>query len=283
MRVLSSAMYLVLSIIGLSCVGFLALVGVQYARGMINLGDLRSMMRIIGGNYRVVIPSDQYERFVAFSKDEEAARAELEGNRGLPETRVPAALRAQAAEAAQRDNLEVLNRLLAAEQQKVAEILSQVEAHKGAVAGLQRALDDERRKNAIVDADAATQKLRKTLSEMDAADIATFLSQVVLDPSQGGPAEAARIVRDHLKADFSAEVLAEMQPQERQRIIPLLENRFAGVPPEAVVKIFADDRMGPGEQLAYMMQMNTQQALGVYLRLPPDVQERIAPQVMRGL
>lgn len=282
MRFLSTMMYMILSILGLSVISFAGLVGVQYFRGKINLYDLHSVMRIIGGNHRIVIPSAQYDRFVEFSKDEEAAKRELESNRGLPETRVPAAMRAQEAEAAQRDNLEVLNRLLADEKRKVEEMLAQVEAQKTTVAGLQRALNEEREKNAIVAKDAATQKLQKMLSEMDAADVALYLAQVVQDPSQGGPTEAARIIRDHLKADYSAEVLTEMPPQERQKIIPLLENRFAGVPPDAVVKIFENENISAGEQLVYMLQMNPQQALGVYLRLPAATQEQLAPQLIRS-
>jgi hypothetical protein len=117
---------------------------------------------------------------------------------------------------------------------------------------------------------------------MDSANVAAFLDEVCLDPSQGGPTEAARIIREHLKADFAAEVLGEIPQAQRQKIIPLLENRFAGVPPAAVVKIFADNSLSPGEQVVYMMQMNPGQALGVYLRLPPNIQQQIAPQLLRG-
>lgn len=116
---------------------------------------------------------------------------------------------------------------------------------------------------------------------MDAGDVATFLTAIVRDPSQGGPPEAARIIREHLKADYSAEVLGEMLPLDRQKILPLLENRFAGVPPDAVVKIFADQKLSPGEMLVYMLQMNPQQAFGVYMRLPPETQEQLGQRVLR--
>ena len=87
---------------------------------------------------------------------------------------------------------------------------------------------------------------------------------------------------DDGKADYSAEVLGEMLAPERQQVLPLLENRFAGVPPEAVVKIFTDNKFSPNEVMIYMMQMNPAQALGVYLRLGPDVQEKISPQLLRS-
>ncbi|MDR1613736.1 MAG: hypothetical protein LBT97_13280 [Planctomycetota bacterium] len=282
MRFLSTAFYMTLSILGLSVISFLGLIGVQYFRGKINPRDLHSVLRVIGGTHRIIITSEQYERFVEFSKDEEAARRELDAKRGLPEMRVPAVMRAQETEAAQRDNLEALNRLLAAERQKVEQVRAEAEAQKLQADNLQRALDDEKEKNLIVGMDAATRKLRDTLAGMDAEDVAAFLTAIVLDPSQGGPVEAARIIRDHLQSDFSAEVLTEMPPQERQRVIPLLENRFAGVPPIAVAQIFLDNQLSPGEQLAYLRQMNPQQALGVYLRLPQNIQKQIAPQLLRG-
>ncbi len=282
MRFLSTIFYMVLSILGLSVISLGGLIGVQLFRGKITATDLHGIMRVIGGTHRIIIPSDQYTRFRDYMQDEQAARAELEANRGLPETRVPAAMRAQETQATQQENLEVLNRLLAAEKKAVEDVRAEVETQKAQVANLKRALESEREKNAIVDRDAATQKLRDMLAEMDAGNIAEFLTEVSLDPSQGGPGEAARIIRDHLTPEFSAEVLGEMPATERQKVIPLLENRYAGVPPAAVVQMFADAGMGAGEQLVYMLQMNPRQALGVYLRLPPAVQEQIAPTLLRG-
>jgi hypothetical protein len=282
MRFLSTVFYMILSILGLSVISFGALVGVQIYRNKITTTDLHSIMRVIGGTHRIIIPSDQYDRFVDYSSDEDSARAELDLIRGVPETRVPAAMRAREAQAAQQENLEVLNRLLAQEKKNVEDVRSEVEAQKIQVASLQRALNNEREKNAIVERDSATQKLRNMLAEMDAGNIAEFLTQISLDPSLGGPPEAARIIRNHLQADFSAEVLGEMPATERQKVIPLLENRFAGVPPDAVVAIFADNNMGAGEQLIYLQQMNPQQALGVYLRLPTETQEQMTPLIMRG-
>ncbi len=282
MRLLSTAFYILLSILGLSVIVLAGLIGVQHYRGKLSTGDLHSIMRIIGGTQRIVIPNDVYTRYQQYAKDEKKALADLALIQGPPEMREPAVMRAREAEQAQQNNLEVLNRLLANEKRLVEQLRSEVEAQKKQVVDARRALDDERQKRLTVEMNEATQKLRKMLAEMDAGDVGLFLSQVIRDPSQGGPPEAARIIRDHLKADYSAEVLGEMQPMDRQRVLPLLENRFAGVPPEAVVKIFNDNKMGPGEIHEYLMQMNPQQVLGVYLRLPPEIQERIAPVLLRN-
>lgn len=281
MRIFTTAFYMLLSILGLSVISLGGLIGVQMYRGKLSVRDLHSIMRVIGGVDRIMIPNADYEAYVDFAKDKEKARAELEANRGLPETRVPAAMRAQEMQAMQREDLAVVNRLLETQKGALEALRSEVDAQKLQVQNLTRALNDEKTKNAIVAKDEATQKLRKTLAEMDAGNIATFLANIIRDPSQGGPVEAARIIREYLKADFTAEVLGEMPAPDRQRVIPLLENQFAGVPPEVVVKIFADRNMSPGEQLVYLMQMNPQQALGVFLRLPPASQEQIAPQILR--
>ncbi len=282
MRFLSTMFYMLLSILGLSVISLGGLIAVQYMRGKVSGRDLHSIMRVIGGTHRVIIPSDQYERFVEFSRDEVAARQELEQNRGLPETRVPQQMRAIEAQQAQQANLDVLNRLLEDQKNIIEQLRADVESQKRQVQDVRRALDTEREKNAIVARDAATAKLQKTLSEMDAGDIGTFLTEIIRDPSQGGPNEAARIIREHLKADFSAEVLGEMPVAERQRVMPLLENQFAGVPPDAVVKIFTDNRMSPGEMMVYLLQMNPTQALGVYLRLPSTIQDQMSPEILRN-
>lgn len=282
MRILSTAFYMLLSILGLSVISIVGLVGVQLYRGKVTVGDLHSIVRVIGGTNRIMIPNDAYERYVEFAKDEKAAREIMERNRSLPESRVSPVLAAQEAREALQSQVEVQTRLLEEQKRMIENLRSEVEAEKRQVTGLQKALNDEREKNVIVERDEATAKLRKTLTEMDAGDVAAFLTEIVRDPSQGGPVEAARIIRSHLKADYSAEVLGEMPAPERQRVLPLLENQFAGVPADAVVKLFSDREMGPGEITAYMLQMNPSQALGVYLRLPSGTQEQLSPQLLRG-
>lgn len=281
MRALSTMFYMVLSILGLSVISLGGLIGIQYYRGKVSGRDLHSILRVVGGTHRVIIPSDQYARYVEFSKDEVKAREELEKNRGLPETRVPPAMRAQEAQAALQSNIDVQNRLLEEQKRIIENLRGEVESEKRQVENLQRSLSQERQKSAAVERDEATSKLRKMLAEMDAGDIAAFLTDIIRDPSLGGPTEGARIIREHLKADYAAEVLGEMGPVERQRVIPLLENQFAGVPPDAVARIFLDRKMGPGEMLVYLLQMNPNQALGVYLRLPAGIQEQLSPQLLR--
>ena len=282
MRILTTLFYMCLSVLAMTALSMGILLGVQLFRGKVTGRDLHSIMRVIGGTNRIMLPNDAYERFQEFSKDEDKARAELELNRGLPETRVPPAMRAREAQAAQQDNLDVQNRLLEEQKRLVESLRGEVDTQKRQVESLLKALDNERQKNALVEKDIATAKLRKTLSEMDAGDIALYLTEVIRDPSQGGPAEAARLMFSHLKDDFRAEVLGEMAAPERQRVIPLLENQYAGLPPDAVVRIFNDRKMSAGEMMVYMLQMNPGQALGVYLRLPANVQEQMSPQLLRN-
>lgn len=282
MRLFSTFFYMLLSILGLSVISLWGLIGMQLIRGKITPTDLHSVMRVIGGTHRIIIPNAAYDRYVDFAQDEAKARAELELNRGLPENRMPAVMRAHEAMEAQQNNLEVLNRMLADEKSRVEQVRAEAEAQKQQVADLQRALNEERSRRITVDNDQSTQNLRKTLAEMDAGDIGTYLSTIIRDPSRGGPTEAARIIRDHLKSDFAAEVLTEMPADDRQNVLPLVENRFAGVPADAVVQMFTDNQTSVPEIMAYLMQMNPQQALGVYLRLPTAVQEQLGPAWLRN-
>ena len=281
MKHFTTLFYMFLSIAGISFIFLMGIIAFQYFSGNVGVADLQDMMKILGGQNRVVLPSPEFERFQAFKKDEAAARRELEENRGLPGTRVPAVLKAEESEAALRENLAVANKLLTEEKNRVLTVRAEVETQKKQLETLKKALDDERQKNALVEKDATTAKLRKTLSEMDAGEIGAFLTNIVRDPSLGGPVEAARIIRDHLKADFSAEVLGEIREDVKQKIIPLLENKYAGVPPDAVVKLFQNQNMSPGEQAVYLLQMNPQQALGVYLRLPSADQEELAQKLLK--
>jgi len=282
-RLLTTAFYIVLSIAGLNFFALAGIVGIQAARGKFTMDDAENILRVLGGRQRYVIPSTDFEEFQAFLQNREVFYRELENLRGLPETRVPAAL--AAAEAIRILNERDANsrKFLADEQERVQEVRREVDAQKTQLVALRKALDEERAKNAIVELDAMTQNLRRMLAALEEDNLAVYLTEIVRDPSRGGEKEAARIMRMHLTPRRQADVLdaiAESDPDVMQRIVPLLENLYAGVPPDAVVVLFRErpsGPVGPAEMRAYLIQMNSEQALGVYLRLDAREREALAP------
>jgi hypothetical protein len=277
-RLLATAFYIALSIAGLNFFAVAGVIGIQAARGKFTADDAGNILRVLGGQQRYVIPSDAYGRFRTFLEDEKAAHGELDQYRGPPNVRVPTALEAAEQIRTLEESLANYKKLLEDEKGRVLEVRREVEAQKAQLEALRRNLDAERARNVIVELDELTRQLRATLSAIEAENMAEYLTRMVRDPSSGGEAEAARIVRAHMQPRRRAEILDEIQDRDVvQGIIPLLESQFAGVPADAVVALFRQREMGPAEKRAHLMRMNPEQAFGVYLRLDARERDALAP------
>lgn len=121
------------------------------------------------------------------------------------------------------------------------------------------------------------QYLRDLLQAMDAEQISAYL--VNLSEGRGGPAEAARIMRDHLPPNLSAEVTEAMPLAVLRQILPLIENRYADMEPGVVVKLWTtrgtDDFKTPPEIAEYLTHMTVKQAFEIFSLLEPQTRTEV--------
>lgn len=276
------AFYMLMSIMGLNFLVLMVVIAFQYGMGKIDKKDLVDMAMVLRGSHKFVMESDELERYRDYRERESELRDLLEKRIGTPYTQETEAMAKDEAVKSLKSNLDAAMILIKKEQQRVAETRQQVELLKTALSAERKKLTDEETRVLTAAQSDSMKKLVKTLANMDAADIAEHLSAIVNSPEQGkGPGEAARILRMHISPDQSAEILGEMKnPLDRQKILPLLENKYAGMKPASIIQSFEANKISIPERRQYLMQMNSGQALSTYLQMPRRIQEQLVPSLL---
>jgi hypothetical protein len=274
-RLLISWFYVMLASLGLTFLGVAGVVAAHVAFGKATGADLRNMVRVLAGTNRYVVPDANYQRYQEFLADEAKMRAASDELYGVNRERVASQAIEQQARRDLADAVAAGKADIQQEQRTILGLRDQLEVLKTQLDDERKKLAAEKAKNALVEADAMTKKLRATLAAMDAGVLAEHVAGVF---RESGADEAARLLREHMVADLGAEVLAEIPEADvRQKIIPLLENKFAGVPPKQAVEVFRRNNMAPAEMAVYLKQMSAPQALGTYLNLTDAERVLLAP------
>ena len=279
---LKNAFFLSLTIMGLSFLALALLIGSLAATGRVTGGQLRNMIRVLGGYQYYVADSREYREYRQFAADREAFLAAAAQEHGDPAVRAHARQEAEGL----RRQLEESRTTALREMDLARRDILQARAEKER---LQRELDAQRRlfldrvaKEAAVRVAAEIRKFGAMLAGMDEAALAGDLS--AMDVS-----EAARYVREYLPADFAAEVLGAMRPDLRRSVLPLVENPNAGLDPRDAARHMAQRlgiegtyAMGPAEIYGQLSRMNAPQALATFMNLPSDLQGELEPLLRAG-
>lgn len=265
---LRNVFWTVMAIMAFQLITLCSIVIFQVASGNVTGGDLAQMLFVLRGEKRYVTNIQEYRRYDEFVKNEEEFRAKLQAERGSAETRQ----QVDTASAAERERIkqetDAAAALLAQEKDKLAQLRSEIEKAKKEAALAQAALDENREKAALKAQAERTEKYRKALAGLDAATVGKVLAGV-LHQTDGGPIEVARIMQEHLKPSFISEVLEEMAEGDRQLIVPVLENEYAGYPPEKVAAEWKKNQVPPIEAVEYLKQMTVAKAFAVLNNLEP--------------
>jgi flagellar motility protein MotE (MotC chaperone) len=280
----STAFYIFLSVMALNYISLLMLIGWQYYNKQIGGKDLLEMAQVLVGNRKYTMPNKDYQRYQEFLADEQKFMDKLNLEKGKPSIRVPAAEAAREAEKIQQENAETLRRLLEAEQKRLAELRDEVEGKKKQLELLDSLIVTRKTENAKTELDADRENLKKAIAGMDAADLANFLQAHI---QRSGKEEVARYMRQLMKPRQITEVLTEMDPGTRQQILPILENKYAGWSPEALVREWTNPKsknfLTPSEIALYLAQMPAPKAFAVYSQLNPIIQAKVIPLLARDL
>ncbi len=261
--------------------GPLALVGFQYARGAIDGKDIRDIAGVLGGTRSYALTVDDIKHYHDLKRAEEGRQRKLAEEKGGPATRLgeARALRERKKESDERFAAATAN--LSQELEKLQRLRTEVEALKKQQADERAALEELKRANTSGTLQASQENLVKLFPNMDAENISRFLENLI---REGNAVEAARWVRTYMRPDLAAEVMGEMPEADRQQILPLMENKFAGQEPEKVARAWEEPVTGqplvPAQMAEYLKKMNALQALRVYLALRPATKGKVV-QILR--
>ena len=269
-RLLSSALYILLSIMGLNFLVIALFLLAQYMAGRVDGRQFANVARVLAGRAMPIEDPETYKRFLAVEADEAKYREELVRQYGSVAEGEEAARAARQVQADLQDKLAIAVAQLNDAANETLGVRRQVEELKTAIERQQRMFRDEVARRAAVEMDAQTRRFRAIMANTDAANTARLLEGL-------SPDEAARMMREHFPPDYSAEVSDEMRPEAWQAIFPKIENPYAGVTPEQIVRMWTDRQYGAAEMAVHLRNMNAVQALSVFLALPPALRDDLGP------
>lgn len=266
---------MILAIAGITFMGLVTLIVVQLWLGKLDQDDLAEILFVLRGDKRYamsVSDINEYRKLLK-EKEEEEAQATLE--EGAADTRAASAAAARQALEIQRENYDVLKAELAKEQEKLRELNTRYAQLKKEVEDARKLHTSVRKQDEMVDMAKQSEELMRTLQNMDAGDIGAFLEAFM---GENSPDVAADYLRRYTRPDFRAEVLTEMTPAGREKILPLLANKYAGLTPDQVLQRWrSEENLTPEQMQLRLLQMPVSQAFGVYLKMNAPVRAKLAP------
>lgn len=265
----------------LMAMNFLLLVGVIVGRLVTNkltLDDLLNMLLVLNGQKRYVMDIEAIREYEALKKLHKEQQARIMQEKGSLEAAETTARTLLERKKMLEEEIRAQTDLIRKEQETHRRLLQQNRQLLDQITAQQAQLEELAKQKTVVDLSERQKKLRDTLQNMDAEQIARFLQQVIADPREG-PAEAARIIREHLRPDLAAEVLGEMTDREVRQILPLLENEYADLPPEKVAQAWTTpgtkDYKNVPQIVEYLKKMAVPEAFAVYRLLDPKIRAQV--------
>lgn len=271
------ALYVLLSILALNFLVILIFVASQYKLGKVSKADLVNIVYVLLGKKTYSMTQEELNEYEALRKAREERR-ELDAiELGGVDTQDMSAA-----------GLAEQIRLLREQQRLAGDELQQQEAGldrtRREIETLKKEAEAERKKlhafrleRQRADLSERQAYVRDLLQAMDGEQIANYLVDLAREP--GGAAEAARIMRDHLPANVAAEVVEGIPLPILRQIMPLIENRYAEMQPDMVVKLWTtrdtDDYKSPAEIADYLTHMTVNQAFKIFSLLDPQTRTEV--------
>lgn len=276
--------WMALTILAFNAIGVLLALGVASVTGHLDRDVFWDMIYVFRGT-RVAVPYQDAKEYRALK----AAAVEREEQRELEQGEGPVYADSLAAQQKvmemMRQESDLLQGRLELERQKNVELRTTLESLKQELEEQRAILADEKEKKVIVAQAEKTQRLVKTFSNMDPGDIAVDITTL----ARGDEARqqyAAQLL-GMMQPALVAEVLSEVPPEQRQVLLPAMDNPYASMAPEKVVSEWKRLNVSTRQMKEYIMRMPSSQALRVLRRLDrttrDDVWELIAPIQLEAL
>jgi len=264
-----------LAIVALWFVGLATVVIAQLSRGVIDRDDLLAMIFVLRGSHKYVKSNDEYREYVRYLEAREEYYRKLEEARGGLESQAAAAEAAEKRRKIQEDNAAVLQAVFDKEKEDRAALRETIEKQKQELLDLEQAIKDKQEKEAVQALAEKRKKLVKVLAEMDAAQLGEYFAGLLRRYPNEGPIEVARLMHEYLKGDRIAEVMEEMSPEDRQKILPVLEHEYADMAAADIAREWMRAKMRPEIMAAFMKQMPAGKAFMILPHLDSPTKAKV--------
>ncbi len=261
-------------------IGLVALVGSMFGFGIISKSTFKDMIFVFRGAH-VTLADKEYERLLKVEADAKEMAKVLQKEKGGGYIYRQSKAAKDNQEKAFQEQVDIDLERLQLEVDKNEKLRAKIEAIKSSAREAIAALAAEKERNTQYGLAEKTKRLQKTMANMDPADIARDLEE--FSKGSGGNPEYAAHVLSLLKPSQVSEVLTEIDSGVRQKILPILENKYANMDPDAVVNEWknAKPQVSARQISVYFRSMPPTQMMRIWRKLDrilrEDVLELMAP------
>ncbi len=255
--------YIFLTIMAMQFIGLVGIIVAQCGMGKLSSEDLIDMLFVLKGTHKYVQSESEYRDYQKYLAARDEYWKKLDISEGAPATRRTAAEAVRKQRELQREEAAALQQLLQKEKQDLEVIRDSITREKKKLGELQQVLKDREKRTALKDLDAKRRKLVKVLSSMDAGLLGKYFSSILRNDPVNGPVESARLMHSYLKGTLIAEIMEEMPEEDQQKILPVLEHKYAAWQPEKIAREWSGKKMLPEIMAEYLKQMSATKAFRV--------------------
>lgn len=274
---LNSFFYIVMSIMAVNFLILVITLVVLNRLGICSVEDYKNMLQVLVGNRQYVLSREQIAEYVKLKDEKVAQEKGLDRTEGADSTRQASAEALRDVRKQLEERINALRELRTDQEQKLADLRASIEAVKAEYLKERTNLEDWKKQTTKSTLSAGFQQMQKTLRAMEPDTIATMFTGNMNNP--GGAEENARLIRQYLTPDMTAEVLSAMTERDVRQIVPLIEDKYSGMNPEAIAKAWStpgtSDFKTPEQMAQYLRNMTVAKAFTIFLQLDPKTRAEL--------
>lgn len=277
----SNVFFIAMSVMALNTLAMGIILAVLLGTGRLSKGDLYDIAQVLVGNHKYVLSKEQIREYDELKKEKAEAERQLAEVQGTRATREAGAREAMDMKKELEERSRAFKELRQQHESALAALREQIETARKEYVKEQQKLKDWKKEVTKAELSENFQKTKKILLAMDPQQIANYFIQIL--PSSGTP-EIARIVRQFLTPEITAEVLGNIPDRELKKILPALEDRYAEMTPAAIVHAWTT----PGtenyktiEQMAlHLKHMTPTRAFTIFTLLDPKIRAALVQHLI---
>ena len=265
---LSGILYIIMSVMAMNFLAVAIFIVVALQLGFVTPTDLEDMMWVLVGNRKYAMTKEQINEYNELVADRERRNTELTATEGTDDTRNASAAALNEMKKQLEERIRALRELRTQHEQRLSDLRKQIEILKRDYIKEKKNLEDWKLENTKASLDAKTERMGRTLRALDPELIANYFLSIP-------PSASARTIDSYLTPEITAEVMAALPQRNRRQILPLLENKYAGMSPAAIAKAWTtpgtDDYKNPEQMAEYMKKMTVSEAFTIFTMMEPRI------------
>ena len=266
---ISIAFYIMMSFIAINFVALCIYLVLMPQFGFYTLDDLKDIGQVFVGNRKYVLSREQISEYNELKAERERLLQDLGRADGTDDTRKRSAEALDDMRKQLEERIRALRELRSQHEQHLADLRANIEQIKSEKEKERKALEDWKQQTTKAELSDRHKLMTTTLRAMEPEVLANLLLGNM--QKAGGAEENARIIRQYLTPDITAEVMTILPERDMRQIVPLLENKYADMSPEMIVKIWTTpgtaDFKTPEQMAIYMRSMAVPQAFTIFTLL----------------